>query len=171
MFTTRLGRFAGIAVLLLAGCQSAEDRQAAELREFLRNRLPEIEALNTKVIAEYEAYLQETEASGPPAMVALVRRQLEKAQAGLPAELDSLRQKIEDYPALELQGLSREVELVLQHREERVEHVEEKRRRAQRWEEIHEDAKRFGRERRERTERAAREGPAWLKTTPPKKGD
>ena len=85
MSTSKL-LIAGLAIgtLSLLGCQSAAERQAAELREGLRQKSHEIEALNSRVIEDYQAYLQETEAAGRPTMVAVVRRQLETAQADLP---------------------------------------------------------------------------------------
>ena len=142
MFTTNLGRIAVAGILLMAGCQSAEDRQgavAAELRESLRNQALLIEALTGKVISEYESCLQERIASGREADVTRVRRELDRVQADLPAELDDLRQKIENSPDRELPALCLLVTLALQSRESDLTEVDWKRYRDRNLERFHQD--------------------------------
>ena len=169
MSTSKL-LIAGLAIgtLSLLGCQSAAERQAAELREGLRQKSHEIEALNSRVIEDYQAYLQETEAAGRPTMVAVVRRQLETAQADLPSELDDLRQKIEDYPSLELPVLSQEIASVLERRKIDIQDVARQRQQALRAVELSEHWGRVGKSMRESIRREAQEGPAWLRNKPRK---
>ena len=128
MNTTSLLRLA-LATLLLASlsCQSAEDRRAAELRDSLRNRVNEIEPLNAKVIAEYEAYLGERAAQGDEDDVARVREDLLRAQEELPQELDDLRQRIKTYPNSGLPALDQELSRIVKSRSMLVKHVAERR--------------------------------------------
>ena len=128
MDTTSLFRLA-LATLILAtlSCQSAEDRRAAELRASLRDRANNIEPLNARVIAEYEAYLDERVAQGDEDDVARVRDELLKAQRNLPQELDDLRQRIETYPNSGLPGLDQELNRVIRSRSMLVKHVADRR--------------------------------------------
>ena len=118
-----------LSALFLAslGCQSAEDRRAAELRESLRSRVNEIEPLNAQVIAEYEAYLEERMTRGREDDIARVRKSLEKAQKELPHELDDLRQRIETYPNSGLPGLVQKLNHVIESRRMVAKHVAERR--------------------------------------------
>ena len=171
MSATRFLFPSAVAALLLMGCQSAEDRQAAELREFLRGNVQEIEALNTKVIAEFEAYLQEQKASGRASGVAGVQTELERVQVALPAELNTLRQKIEDYPNLELRMLSREVQRTIDNRMFRIKGLEQTREDSRRFDELRPHLKEWGKNLNESILGDAREGPAWLRRSPRKKDE
>ena len=124
MNTTSLFRLVLVALAAATlSCQSAEDRRAAALRDSLRDRVREIEPLNAKVIAEYEAYLNERVAQGDDGDVARVREDLLKAQKDLPQELDDLRQRIENYPNSGLPALDQELSRVIRSRSMLVKHV------------------------------------------------
>lgn len=118
-----------LAALVLASlsCQSAEDHRAAELRDSLRDRVNEIEPLNAKVIAEYEAYLKERVARGDKLDIARLSKSLEDAQTNLPQELDDLRQRIENYPNSGLPGLDQELNRLIRSRQLLAERVAKER--------------------------------------------
>ena len=129
MNTTSYFRLALVTLAMATlSCQSAEDRRAAELRDSLRNRVNEIDPLNTKVIAEYEAYLEERLARGDKFDIAMLRKTLDKAQKELPQELDDLRQRIETYPNSGLPRLDQELDRLINSRRRQAERVAKERR-------------------------------------------
>ena len=128
MNTTSLFRLALVTLAVATlSCQSAEDRRAAELRDSLRNRVNEIEPLNAKVIAEYEAYLEDRVARGNQTAINLAREVLLKAQKELPQELEDLRQRIDNYPNSGLPGLDQEINRIIRSRQMRLKHEAERR--------------------------------------------
>jgi len=128
MNTTSLFRLAVVALAVATlSCQSAESRRAAELRDSLRDRVDEIEPLNAKVIAEYQAYLEERVAQGDEGDVVQVREDLLRVQKALPQELDDLRQRIENYPNSGLPTLDQELSRIIRSRSMLVAHVAERR--------------------------------------------
>lgn len=145
MNTTSLFRLA-LATLVLAplSCQSAEDRRAAELRDSLRNRVTEIESLNAKLIAEYEAYLKERVTRGDNLDIARLSKSLDDAQRNLPHELDDLRQRIENYPNSGLPGLNRELDDVIGSRQMRLKYVAKERQDAPETDKIYDEWKGSG---------------------------
>jgi len=156
----------GIAVLFMFACQSAEGKQEAELRHFLRDQVKKLGTLNAQLLEDYQVYLQERIETGEEREVARVRRTLEDAQQTLPAELDTLRQNIEEYPALELSGLSEEIKIALDRGRLRVEDLARERHEARRADELSQHWGRVGKSMRESIRRQAQDGPAWLRTKP-----
>ncbi|MYC82118.1 MAG: hypothetical protein F4X19_08510 [Acidobacteria bacterium] len=145
MNTTSLFRLAlGTLILASLSCQSAEDRRAAELRDSLRNRVNQIEPLNSKLIAEYEAYLEERVVRGDKLDIAMLRKSLEQARTNLPQELDDLRQRIENYPNSGLPGLDQEVNSVIESRQRQAERVAKERRDAVETDKIYDEWKGSG---------------------------
>ncbi|MCY3758308.1 MAG: hypothetical protein OXG96_11355 [Acidobacteria bacterium] len=145
MSTTSLFRLA-LATLVFASlsCQTAEDRRAAELRDSLRDRVNEIEPLNAKVIAEYEAYLENRVVRGDKLDIAMLRKSLEQARTNLPQELDDLRQRIENYPNSGLPELDQEVNSVIESRQRQAERVAKERRDAVETDKIYDEWKGSG---------------------------
>ena len=145
MNTTSLFRLAlGTLILASLSCQGAEDRRAAELRDSLRNRVNEIEPLNSKLIAEYEAYLEERVVRGDKLDIAMLRKSLAQARTNLPQELDDLRQRIETYPNSGLPGLDQEVNSVIESRQRQAERVAKERRDAVETDKIYDEWKGSG---------------------------
>ena len=130
--------------LFMCGCQSAEDRQAAELREFLYTKVAELEPLNTRLVAQYESYLQEEQTRGNEREAGQLRRRLATLQDDLPAELDDLRRRIADYPNVELPTLSQVIKDTIAIRTVRIQGVAEERDNARRAAEVIGHWERFG---------------------------
>lgn len=128
MNTTSLFRLS-LATLVLASlaCQSAEDHRSAELRESLRKHVTELEPLNAKLIAEYEAFLKERVAMEDEDGIERVRADLLKAQKDLPLELDDFRQRIKGYPNSGLPTLDQELRRIIRSRSMLVKQVVEER--------------------------------------------
>ena len=160
-----------IGALFTLACQSADDKQAGELRQLLRDQVAELEIVNTQLIEDYKAFLKERIASGREILVIGVRRTLEEMQQTLPAELATLRQWIEEYPTLELSALSQEIKGALERGRMRVEDVARERHDARRADELGEHWKGVGRSMHESIRREAQEGPAWLRTKPQQSKD
>lgn len=124
-------RFATVGILvillpmLMLSCQSAEDRQAAALREFLRGEITKFEPLNQQVIAGKQK-LYEIRPASPFADVAETRKKHKE-------ELAELRRQIEEYPNLELPALSANIRAKLQRRQGDVEDAASEVREAQNW--------------------------------------
>ena len=118
----------GISVLFLVGCQSAQERQAAELRDFLRAQVRQLEPLNKKVIQEKQK-LYEINKTSPEANV-------EETRQNHKTELADLHRRIEEYPDLELTALAQEIRMLIDRRHQDVEALASENRRAQNWAEV-----------------------------------
>jgi len=112
-----------VVFLFVAGCQTAQQRQANELRDFLRVEIENLEPLNQQVLNEKQK-LYEIDSTSPWADVEKTREEYER-------EIIDLRKKIEDYPDLELNALSQDVRTLLVKRQQDVEWMASQNRRAQ----------------------------------------
>ena len=128
---TRIGLAA--ILLTLAGCQSAEERQANELREFLRGQVLEIEPLNEKIVEGKKALYEVVKQGGREADVRRALKDYEETRDKLPKQLAELRRKIEEYPDLELAALSGEIQRTIRSREDTVKWVAREQKEAQSW--------------------------------------
>ena len=115
-----LTTLAALLPILMFSCQSAEDRQAAELREFLRREITKFNPLNQQVIAEKQK-LYEIDSTSPFADVDETRERHSN-------ELADLRQRVEEYPDLELTSLANEIRTLIMTRQQEAESVARSRR-------------------------------------------
>ena len=103
-----------ILALAVSGCQSAEQRQANELRQTLVRLTDEIEKLDQEEIVALRARKEVLDASPSSGLFFGVLREaaksnLESAEKRLPERLAELRKQVEEYTDLELAALARRV--------------------------------------------------------------
>ena len=123
-----LASVVAVIILFALGCQSAQERQANELRNFLRGEIIKFDSLNQQVIAEKQK-LYEIDSTSPFADVEETRQEHQR-------EIADLRKKIEDYPDLELTSLAEQVRHLIKRRQQDAESVARWRRDAARHAEI-----------------------------------
>ena len=112
-----------LCLLLMLACQTAADREAAELRQFLVAEITKFEPLNQQVIDEKQQ-LYEIDKTSPLADVAETRKRHK-------AELAELRRRVSEYPNLELKALSEDIQAKLRRRKGDVEAAASARRRVE----------------------------------------
>ena len=126
--TIHVASVVGITILLAAGCQSADQRQANELREFLRGLVTEIAPLNEKVLKE-KRKLYEIDKNSPLANV-------DETRERYTTERTDLQRRVEEYPDLELTSLAQQIRTLIKRREQDAESAASRRRAAERHAEI-----------------------------------
>lgn len=103
-----------VGLALLTGCQSAEEREAEQRRGRMRETVEQIKTLETELLAEYQAYIEER--SDDPRTVTRVRRRVATAKTRFPGELADLQQRIDEAFPWELPAVEQSVTQVLSNR-------------------------------------------------------